>query len=101
MELNRHVDEYSKVLQEIEQLQQKADVLKEQIREEIDRMGIGKLPTNAGTFFYSERKKYEYPQDIKNMEYEIKELKKEYERDAEYEINKIFSFKKASKDVED
>jgi hypothetical protein len=68
--------------------------IKGSIQDEMESKNIDSLSEDFGSFYFTSRKKYSYPEEIKTLEKEYKEAKKAYEKTNEPEsISKSFSFR--------
>jgi hypothetical protein len=88
-ELKKNATEYRSLKEQIEILEARQDELKEKAKE----LSPDGYKSETATIFYTERKSYEYPKDIKELEATVKEKKKEYESSASYKITKSITIK--------
>lgn len=89
VDLEKLSAEYLELKSQIELLENRQDEIKELVKEKSPE---GYKSENT-TIFYTERKSYEYPDDIKTLEVSVKEKKKEFEKTANYETTKSITIK--------
>jgi hypothetical protein len=84
---------YAELKTAIKQLTEEAKVIEEQVTAEMEMEAIDKVNSDFGTFFFTSRKKYHYSEGLVAREIELKALKKEEEKTAEFQETKSLSFR--------
>lgn len=85
--------EYARISSEIKHLQEEQSKLKELVAQELEANKLDSYSTESGTFFFTTRKKYNYPTEFLEEEKKFKKLKKEIESKCEFEESKSLSFR--------
>ncbi|PZM86409.1 hypothetical protein DLH72_01005 [Candidatus Gracilibacteria bacterium] len=79
---------------EIDKLTEKQAEIKKQIEEKMKAGNLRDYKVEGiGSVFYTQRKKYNYDENVKNAEENFKKLKKEFEQNNEAEIVESLSFR--------
>lgn len=84
----------SMIKKDIASLEEKYDGFKTTVEAYMEQNGSLELKNDVAHLFYTTRKTWEYPQEIKNMEDGVKKSKKDFEKDHEPKtITKSLTFK--------
>ena len=88
-------NEYTDIVAQIKELEAKKDKLSELIFADMVEMKIDQLKLDVGTFYFTTRKTWKYPEHIKEIEGTLKLKKKEAEEkgEATFEEKKSLSYK--------
>jgi len=89
---------------QISDLKEEADVLQAELLEEMITGGILQQKTTYGTFSVGNRKNWNYPEYVREVEEEVKLTKKKAQRrgDAEYSKSPFLSFRaKPKEEIDD
>jgi hypothetical protein len=93
--------EYSEVVAKIKELEAKKDMLAEVIYGNMTKDGLDQVKSDYGTFYFTVRKTWTYPEDVKEVEAILKAKKKEYETNgkATFEEKKSLAYKQSNGDA--
>jgi len=84
--------EYAEYQRKIKELQSKAESLKPFISALLDQKG-SKITTKDWSWYYTEKKIYEYPEEILRAEAIVDKAKDEFKKTAEAKISKSLTFR--------
>lgn len=90
---------YAELTKKIKALQDEQQALKDVIADQMAEANADKVMLtdeqgeDVGQFYYMNRKKYDYPEEVKAKEVEYKDAKKAYEKTATPTITKVLAFK--------
>lgn len=89
------INRYAEIKAQIKLLTDEAKELEPQVSELVSKEENEKLETDAGKFYFTTRKSWEYPSYVKEAETKFKEEKKKAEDngDAKFEESKSLTFK--------
>lgn len=73
---------YADIKNKIKELTAQAKEIEKEVTSEMDKLGMEKINSNIGTFSFTKRKSWEYPEEVKLKEQEYKEIKKKSEEDG-------------------
>jgi len=88
------VAEYERLLREKQEIEDKLHGMHEEFEARMEFMGTERVSLPFGTFFFTERKKYEYPEAIQAILADAQKKKKEWEKTALPIIQKTLTFRK-------
>lgn len=86
---------YSEIVGLVKQLEEEKDKLAEGIFSEMTTLEVDQIKNDFGTFYFTSRKSWKYPDVIKEKEVEVKTLKKQAEESGEatFEEKKSLAYK--------
>ena len=88
------VEAYATLTSQIEDLEKKRDEVKERIYGQMDFGGARNVATPLGSFYFTERSVWEYPEEIKKLDETAKIAKKTFEQENEpTKITKSLGFR--------
>lgn len=74
---------YAKLCKQIASLEAERDALKPEIQAEMEAENIQELKNDFGSYYFTTRKTWEYPENVQDEEKKYKELKKKSEENGE------------------
>jgi len=91
------LQDLAQVKNQIKFLKEKEAILVAEVTEEMNEEELGEVKTDWGTFAFTTRKKYTYPEYVTALEKTFKDKKKESELngDATSEENSFLTFREA------
>lgn len=92
------VTEYAQLAQEVAERETKMETLKERIGDQMNMGGKETLPTPFGSFYFTARKKYTYPEVLEKQISDTSAAKKKWETENQpTEVAKSLSFRASKK----
>lgn len=94
-------EKYAKLSKRISLLEAERDALKPLIAEDMEKEGLQELKSDLGSFYFTTRKTWEYPESVQAEEKKFKELKKKAEESGEAISieNKSLAFRMAKETI--
>lgn len=94
-------EKYAKLSKRISLLEAERDALKPVIQAEMEAEGLQELKSELGSFYFTTRKTWEYPESVQSEEKKYKELKKKSEESGEAISieNKSLAFRMAKEQI--
>jgi len=85
---------FAELKAEERRIKDELQAISEQISGQMEAGGLSRAKTPFGTFYFTERKRWEYPDDVVKIEQKLKKAKKEYEATHEPKtITRTLSFR--------
>ena len=95
------LEKYALLAKQISTLEAEQSALKPQVAEMLTKEDLQEFKADYGTFYFTKRKTWEYPDEIKEAEKKFKEMKKIAETDgtAIYEESESLAFRMAKEAI--
>ncbi len=85
---------YADIKNQIKELTEQSKDIQQEIEQTMEENEVDKVESDFGTFFFVERKRYIYSDELKEKEKQLKEQKKKEEETAEFNVIRSLSFRK-------
>jgi hypothetical protein len=99
--IDANFEKYAKLSKRISLLEAERDALKPVIQADMEAEGLQELKSELGSFYFTTRKTWEYPESVQVEEKKYKELKKKAEESGEAISieNKSLAFRMAKEQI--